>query len=305
MEKVTVLMSTYNGQKFIKEQIDSILNQNDVQVQLNIRDDGSTDRTIAILKEYQNRFDNINVVFGKNIGWKLSFFSLLRNVVAESGTYYAFSDQDDIWKKNKLKNAIDSLTDDKPMVYHSNVTVVDSNGRTLSNRFSKNFRPSTKIPEAFFDSFALGCTMVFNLSLLELTKMHIPSVETQHDAYVFALGYLLGSVVYDPEPRIFYRRHESATSGFQKISKDGKPSLLMRYRKYKNGPKNSFSIRAREVSKGYDNILSSDKVILMNKISNYQNDIKYKFELLVSPKMKATGIRKTLQIKYRIFNNTL
>ncbi|MDD6259333.1 MAG: glycosyltransferase [Erysipelotrichaceae bacterium] len=76
--RVLVLMSTYNGERYLKEQVDSILDQNGVAITLLIRDDGSTDHTVDILNEYANNHDNIHVIKGKNIGVKRSFFSLMQ-----------------------------------------------------------------------------------------------------------------------------------------------------------------------------------------------------------------------------------
>ena len=98
--KVLVLMSTYNGAIFLKEQLDSILNQEDVNVELLIRDDGSTDSTKFILKEYEN-YPNCTIVYGNNIGASNSFLWLLEN--CGKSDYYSFSDQDDIWINERRK----------------------------------------------------------------------------------------------------------------------------------------------------------------------------------------------------------
>ena len=94
MKTVQILLSSYNGEKYISRQIDSILRQKDVEIHLLIRDDGSTDGTRAIIKEYEKKYPaNVEVVFGENMGWKKSFFTLLR--LAGDYDYYAFADQDD------------------------------------------------------------------------------------------------------------------------------------------------------------------------------------------------------------------
>ena len=104
---VSVLMSTYNGEKYIREQIESILNQKKVKVHLLIRDDGSQDSTIEIVKEYANKYPNVSVYAGKNIGIGNSFMELLRN--APEADYYAFADQDDVWLDGKLERAIELI----------------------------------------------------------------------------------------------------------------------------------------------------------------------------------------------------
>lgn len=92
---ITVLMSTYNGEKYLKEQLDSILNQEQVDLKLLIRDDGSTDGTVNILKEYENSHTNIKWYSGLNLGCGKSFFQLVLD--APKSDYYAFVDQDDVW----------------------------------------------------------------------------------------------------------------------------------------------------------------------------------------------------------------
>lgn len=304
MKNVTVLMSTYNGERYLKKQIDSILNQKNVNVTLSIRDDGSSDGTIKILKKLQSN-SKVIIEFGENLGWKKSFFELLKNTSLNRNSFYAFADQDDIWDIDKLSVGIKCFTKGKPIVYYSNVNIVDDREQILSERFSRSFVPTKKLPEAFFDSLALGCTMIFNSEILELVKIHIPTVATQHDAYVLALGYLFGNVVYDANSHMKYRRHGNAASGFKKISQKGHPSLLMRYKKYKNSPKHSFSIRANEIVKGYQELLSEQQLTFLKKIADYSINFQDKIFLIFSFKIKATGIRRTLQVKYRVIFNTL
>ena len=100
MHTVQVLMSTYNGERYIRRQIDSIMAQTGVEVYLLIRDDGSEDSTVSIIQEYVEQYpDRIQIVIGKNIGWKKSFIQLLR--MAGNFDYYAFADQDDYWFPDK------------------------------------------------------------------------------------------------------------------------------------------------------------------------------------------------------------
>ena len=106
---VTVVMSTYNGEKYISEQIDSILKQNCVRVKLYIRDDGSKDNTRQMIEEYAKRYDNIYYEFGENVGFSKSFLYALKN--APDAQYYAFSDQDDVWSEDKIITTIALIQD--------------------------------------------------------------------------------------------------------------------------------------------------------------------------------------------------
>lgn len=107
MRTVQVLLSSYNGENYIREQLDSILNQEGVEIQLLIRDDGSTDGTRSILAEYEQQWNNISVIYGMNVGVISSFFLLLEQ--AGEYPYIAFADQDDVWLKQKLKRAVERI----------------------------------------------------------------------------------------------------------------------------------------------------------------------------------------------------
>ena len=101
-------MSTYNGERYLREQIDSILQQIDVEIELIIRDDGSNDGTVQIIEEYASKYPCISYYCGDNVGVGKSFMELLKN--APTADYYAFSDQDDVWLKDKLIRAVKAIT---------------------------------------------------------------------------------------------------------------------------------------------------------------------------------------------------
>ena len=104
---VTVAMSTYNGERYLREQIDSILNQKNVDIVLFVRDDGSKDATLDILGEYSAKYDNVLFSAGNNLGIGKSFYEALR--LAPESDYYAFSDQDDVWLQDKVASGVKAL----------------------------------------------------------------------------------------------------------------------------------------------------------------------------------------------------
>ena len=109
MNNVAVLMSTYNGEKYLKEQIESIFKQEKVNIKLYIRDDGSTDNTMAIINELKMVYDIVVINNSiENMGPAKSFMKLVYNV-EDTFDFYAFSDQDDIWENNKIISAIDMI----------------------------------------------------------------------------------------------------------------------------------------------------------------------------------------------------
>ena len=124
-KKVAVLLSTYNGEKYVGAQIHSILTQTYKNLVLVVRDDGSKDKTVKIVKEFMENNSNIKLVEGKNLGFIKSFFELLKY---EDADYYAFADQDDIWLPNKISLAVESLNkleDDVPNMAFSNSDYYD------------------------------------------------------------------------------------------------------------------------------------------------------------------------------------
>jgi rhamnosyltransferase len=304
--KVNVLLSTYNGEKFLTEQIDSILDQSDVLVQLFVRDDGSRDSTSAILKTYLNR-PNIHINLEANVGWKKSFTHLLQNVSYEPTAYYAFADQDDVWQSDKLISAVQLLAshDHEPAVYHGNVAIVDGNMHFQQNRFGTDFQPNSHFPEAYFDGLGVGATMVFNAPMMKLIQTYQPKQATNHDALVMALGNMFGTVVFDSTAHILYRRHDGTATGFGAGTNAVKPTLMDRYRKYQRGPKQQFSIRAQELLAGYQELMNPQQLKLLTKIATYRNHFGERLYLLVSPRVVASGVRKTLQVKYRVLMGTL
>lgn len=212
MKTVTVLLSTYNGERYVKELLDSVLAQKDIHLSLLIRDDGSTDDTLSILKEYNDTHNNITLFEGSNKGYIKSFWSLMIN--APESDYYAFCDQDDIWEEDKCISAIQLMEETKsngPLLYTSNVKGINENGTVIKNCV---FPVQGVI--SFADSLQRGslpgCTFVFNEeSKKEATKYHGPQIS--HDWTLYIIAKAIGHVVYDDKSHIYYRLHEDNTVG--------------------------------------------------------------------------------------------
>ena len=140
MSKIAILLATYNGARFIREQIDSIKDQTYKDWDLYVRDDGSTDNTVSIIQEYENMNPNIHLFEDeeKHIGAKNSFMKLLSAIDSD---YYMFCDQDDIWLPTKIEHSVDLLEKtekkypNKPIIVHTDVTVVDGNLNVLSQSY--------------------------------------------------------------------------------------------------------------------------------------------------------------------------
>ena len=225
---ILVLMSTYNGEKYLKEQINSVLAQDEVDVHLLIRDDGSEDDTCAILDKYRKKyFDKISVVKGENVGFVKSFSSLINIAVSEFGDYdyYAFSDQDDIWLPNKLRIACDFLSkknSNLPNLFTSNSSFVDSNKNHLG-LFHSGECPQYTMGNVLLYSTEQGCSMVFNRKAADIYSKHNPQ-KSWHDRWMYDICFFMGSVSYYHKPLFLYRIHSRNALG-SNVSKLRMPSL--------------------------------------------------------------------------------
>ncbi len=220
MRTVQVLLSSYNGENYIKEQLDSILNQEGVEIQLLIRDDGSTDGTRSILAEYEQQWNNISVIYGTNVGVIQSFFLLLEQ--AEDYSYIALADQDDVWLKPKLKRAIERIKEQEqgnPIVYCSAKQLVDAKLNPLPSPIKyPNVR--AEFGNALVENMCTGCTCVINQAMVQLLKGKQPTFTIMHDFWIYLVGTCFGTVIYDEESYIYYRQHGAnelgtATSVFE------------------------------------------------------------------------------------------
>ncbi|MCU6733090.1 glycosyltransferase [Diplocloster agilis] len=216
MKSVLVVMSTYNGERFLKAQIDSILEQKYVQVTLKIRDDGSSDRTPDIIKSYGKQYDNICYDLGDNIGFRKSFFDTLIHS-EDQYDYYAFADQDDVWDTEKLYQAVTCLEKESNelKLYASGLRVVDENLNFMYNNRFKGIRIT--YGSALTRQRLAGCTMVFSAALFRLCgRFHITEKMGNlfsHDAAVYYICLACGgTVVFEPDGYINFRRHSGTVT---------------------------------------------------------------------------------------------
>lgn len=212
-KKIVVLLSSYNGEKFIAEQIDSILQQEQVDVQLIVRDDGSTDATRALLKKYE-KLPNVSVWYGDNVGVRASFMELVKN--APASDYYAFADQDDIWYKDKLIRGIRKIEkagNDGPILYTSNQDLLDSEGNFIKVRFTDEIKQYIRLESMVYNNQISGCTFVYNNKLAKALEdrkeLYAIGYERMHDRMMLLLALCCGSIIYDDVPTMGYRRHDS------------------------------------------------------------------------------------------------
>ena len=204
MKGVMVLLSTYNGERFLEEQLESIVAQKGVRPSIVVRDDGSTDGTCAILDKWQDK-RLLRWYDGPNMGPARSFLSLLSN--CGEADYYAFSDQDDYWMPEKLEAAIGKLTryGDEPALYFSQTQLADMDLKEID---SVIIDPLLTMGEALVYQFIGGCTMVMNRRLRDIVNRYTPLYVTMHDVWIYEVAQAIGAhIEFDRVPYILYRQH--------------------------------------------------------------------------------------------------
>lgn len=219
MKKVQVLLSAYNGEQYISEQIQSILNQTHAAVSILIRDDGSTDKTMELLDQWVTTHPDKNkLIKGTNVGVVSSFFELLRAADAEAD-YYCFCDQDDVWLDHKVEHAIARLdssiyTEVPAMVFTSTYLTDDKLNR--KGAWPKHPAQEPSFFNALYENIAIGATITMNRSARNLF-INSQSVDSQkvlmHDWWFYLLVSAFGTVIYDNKPSMLYRQHNNNVVG--------------------------------------------------------------------------------------------
>lgn len=203
---VLVLMSSYNGESYIEEQIESILAQEGCNVRLLVRDDGSTDGTRKILEKYSTN-GKLRYIAGENKGPARSFLSLV--IDSEDADYYAFADQDDIWDSVKIIRGIGKLPiSDRPALYCSNLNQINSESIVLQEKILPTEIPTDFAEVATGTGYLFGCTMVFNKAMKKYIESHgMPEYLIMHDIWLGMIASLFGNLIYDSNSYIAYRVH--------------------------------------------------------------------------------------------------
>ena len=204
--KIAVLMSTYNGEKFLQVQMDSLLAQQGVDLTIFVRDDGSQDATVTILQSFVANHHNVRLFTGVNLGVIQSFLTLVE-LVSEDFDFYALCDQDDYWMPKKLASAVNMLSgknNNQPLLYCSALEYVDTNLKYIGCSKAK-FQPS--FGNALVENIVTGCTSVFNRQLRTLIIQQRPHSAVMHDWWMYLLATAFGEVIFDSTSYIKYRQH--------------------------------------------------------------------------------------------------
>ena len=217
MSTVAIVMATYNGEKYVVEQIDSILSSNYQDFELFIYDDGSSDSTISIIKSYELQNPSKVHLFQneKNLGLVRNFLEALSKTTMD---YVMFCDQDDVWQGNKIgltlkrmRNMEAQYGKDKPFAVFTDATIVDQELQEMYPSFfeSNHLNPSnTDLPHLLMENKLIGCTVMVNAALRKILQSNrLPQSAKYHDWWVALIASSFGKIGYVNESTLLYRQH--------------------------------------------------------------------------------------------------
>jgi rhamnosyltransferase len=216
--KINILMATYNGEKYIAEQIDSIINQSYENWNLLIRDDVSNDNTLNIIKQYSNVDSRIKVISDNkgNLGIVKNFEELLKHSNSE---YVMFSDQDDVWLENKIQVIFSSMlklkekhVEGSPLLVHSDSYIVDDNLNIISSNFIGKRGNEKGVDKILFAPCVQGASMMINKFLKNIV-LPFPEKINIHDYYISVVNELIGKRSFIESPLMYYRQHSKNEIG--------------------------------------------------------------------------------------------
>lgn len=299
MKSVTVVMSAYNGEKYIERQLDTIFAQDGVDVKCYVRDDGSKDNTVKILQEYKSKKQPARLSFSAepNVGWQKSFLLALKD--APSADYYAFSDQDDIWFPDKLTKCIEELKkhdNNKVLMVHHNRQRVDSCLNPLPDTSIRVPRPLNRQNATLMG--VQGCTAVFNEQAKKLFTKRLPKVNIPHDQWICILSYYFGEIYWLPEPLMYHIQYGSNTSSAGNAI-GGQMARLKSF--FAGGP--IYENPADDVLIGYGDMID-DKSFLI-RLRDYKINIRYRLQLFFSPQFRRISIPGTVMLKIAILTGKI
>ncbi len=280
---ITVLLAVYNGEKYLKEQIDSLLAQTIKDIKIVIRDDGSCDNSPRIIAEYCEKYPQIiSAVFGEPTGNAKRNFAKLLEVCDDD--YIMFCDQDDVWFPEKIQKTLDAVkkaegeSGETPVLAHSDLKVVDQNLNTISDsffEFQKLLQNGVTLSRLLVQNYVTGCTVMINRALKQKCGK-IPSNCIMHDWWLALTAVLFGKLVCLEEPTMLYRQHgcnqvgAKASYGIAYIKR--KISTLKEVRKNYNAT----YVQAAALLDCYGDALSDKQRQLIETYCKIQNMNKFK-----------------------------
>ncbi|RAK12625.1 rhamnosyltransferase [Halanaerobium saccharolyticum] len=290
MSEINILMATYNGEKYISEQIDSIINQTYNNWELLIRDDNSTDKTKNIIKNYAKRDERIRVLEDDlgNVGVAKNFEILLKQSNLD---YIMFSDQDDVWMKNKIEILFERIkkceakySDEIPLLVHSDSYITDEHLYVVEDNFIGEKGMNKGLNNIIFSPLVQGSSMMIN-SNLKRYILPFPKNINIHDHYISIVNEIVGKRLYINKPLMYYRQHSSNEIGVNKNYLNKLKKVL----------KSDFELTTKKTRKMMDFIYNN----FHEKLTNKQKKIIKAFFLITNSNYRFKKAYYILKYKFK------
>lgn len=296
-KKVAIIMSTYNGEKYIKEQLDSLFNQTYKNIEIYVRDDGSKDKTVEILREYEKN-GKIHLFVKENKGFIKSFFECLS--FCDDADYYSFCDQDDVWYEDKVEravNALNSMNQEKPLLYFSNYDYVSENLEFMSH--SPTHKKGPSFTNAIVDCINMGTNTVINKIARDMmVNSHIEK-SCGHDWTAYMIVSAFGDIFYDKTPTLKYRRTGN------NVSAGGKGFIAFQIWRIKKFLINDYFKNVKEEIIEFNNIfgdkLSPDKKKVIDMFSSPRYSFSKAMKRIFYPHMFRQKLIDEVFLRFIIF----
>lgn len=302
--RVCIILSTYNGKKYVCQQLDSIFQSaEDMDIFLYVRDDGSKDDTIQILEEYGKKNNvEIKIDAGENAGSARSFLLAIRN--CPKADYYAFCDQDDVWLPKKISTAVQQIGDtEQPVLWCSDYQVTDADLNVILPSALK--QPIQDDVRSMFYNNVPGCTMVFNWALMQKMRMIEISEIRMHDIMAMNVALITGEIYFEKNPFVLYRQHGDNVLGYS--HKKIKVRKWIKEKMHLIRCKENYSTAeyARAVLKALGNEMSADQKKEYQLISEMDKSFIKRLRVLTKPYTKEKFGRTSVSIRCKVLLNLM
>ena len=258
--EIEVLLATFNGEEYLETFLESLANQEDVRIRLIVSDDGSTDKTLEILRKFNGDFLSMEIFEGPKAGILENFFNLIK---LSKGEFVALADQDDVWKPKKLISAIEHIErtrNSAQKILYIGSTISSSNQFLESKLFS--------FPLNWFRGNNLGMTFVLNKKLVNHLKVIDCSNLIAHDWSIQLIAQSCGQVILDSSPQSIYRLHSKNAIGLSNAC-----DRVLRYWKYKQilSRKEKLILQMKAISHQLGPDMSAKDMELLNELNRAMN----------------------------------
>lgn len=298
LPRIIVVLSSYNGEKYIVRQIESILTQKGVDVLCFVRDDGSTDGTVTCVEQLKKQYHNIILEKGENEGWRRSFMDALSSV--GDADFYAFSDQDDIWFEDKLERAVKQLQKfdrNRPVLYHSNRLSCNEHLTPFPKQMERVEKP-LDFTNSLVQEYCQGCTSVFNKAAKDLA-CRAYSYKLPHDYWVALVAYVFGNVVCENAPTMYHIHHGNNASTDGNLLASWNDRLKMYSRE------SVYLVPSSLLLRNYGELLTVKQKAILNTFNKCKKSFYCRLSLFLNNKVRRVNLAGTFSLKCALLLNKI